>query len=263
MEMSICKIWVKSIASNNFWCIRPTGRMKIDFRFWMLLDYTMILGWTVGIRLFGQYHKLSMIISCTVRVIYYNNRDSPITILPCMCITQETFIDIVMSWYDHYCADANILILSYLPCWSYICSTIAFIMSKSFVCKFVLLMLNVFILVHKWFIWMVVVCHVFCILCCICIFYHVLCQKWQNKYVKSLYDEHIYDRNIIIERFTCEHSYENRRWILKLIILMLQQREYSKCIFNIIWNYCIMFSLIFHDIYTPMDWAIICQGDGV
>ena len=65
-----------------------------------------------------------------------------------MCITQETFIDIVVSWCDHYCADANILILSYLPCWSYIFSTIAFIMWKSFVCKFVLLMLNVFILVH-------------------------------------------------------------------------------------------------------------------
>ena len=35
--------------------------------------------------------------------------------------------------------------------------TIAFIMWKSFVCKFVLLMLNIFILVHKWFIWMVVI----------------------------------------------------------------------------------------------------------
>ena len=125
--------------------------------------------------------------SCTVRIIYYDNRDSPITVLPCMCITQETFIDIVMSWYDHYCADSNIFILSYLPCWSCIFFTIAFIMRKSFVCKFVLLMLNIFILVHKWFIWMVVICHVFyCILCCICIFYHVLCQKWQNKAVKSI-----------------------------------------------------------------------------
>ena len=104
-----------------------------------------------------------------------------------MCITQETFINTVMSWYDHYCADANIFILSYLPCWSGIFFTIAFIMWKSFVCKFVLLMLNKFILVHKWFIWMVVICHVFyCILCCICIFYHVLCQKWQNKAVKSI-----------------------------------------------------------------------------
>ena len=99
--------------------------------------------------------------SCTVRIIYYDNRDSPITVLPCMCITQETFINIVMSWYDHYCADANIFILSYLPCWSCIFFTIAFIMWKSFVCKFVLLMLNKFILVHKWFIWMVVICHVF------------------------------------------------------------------------------------------------------
>ena len=126
--------------------------------------------------------------SCTVRVIYYDNRDSPVTVLPCMCITQETFIHIVMSWYDHYCADANILILSYLPCWYCKFSTIAFIMWKSFVWKFVLLMLNIFILVHKWFIWMVVICHVFyCILCCICIFYHVLCQKWQNKSVKSLW----------------------------------------------------------------------------
>ena len=124
--------------------------------------------------------------SCTVRIIYYDNRDSPITVLPCMCITQETFMNIVMSWYDHYCADANIFILSYLPCWSCIFFTIAFIMWKSFVCKFVLLMLNKLILVHKWFIWMVVICHVFyCILCCICIFYHVLCQKWQNKAVKS------------------------------------------------------------------------------
>ena len=126
--------------------------------------------------------------SCTVRILYYDNRDSPITVLPCMCITQETFINIVMSWYDHYCADANIFILSYLPCWSCIFFTIAFIMWKSFVCKFVLLMLNKFILVHKWFIWMVVICHVFyCILCCICIFYHVLCQKWQNKAVKSIF----------------------------------------------------------------------------
>ena len=109
--------------------------------------------------------------SCTVRIIYYDNRDSPITALPCMCITQETFIDIVMSLYNHYCADANIFILSYLLCWSCIFLTIAFIMWKSFVCKFVLLVLNIFILVHKWFIWMVVICHVFyCILCCICIF---------------------------------------------------------------------------------------------
>ena len=106
-----------------------------------------------------------------VRIIYYDNRDSPITVLPCMCITQETFINIVMSWYDHYCTDGNIFILSYLPCWSCIFFTIAFIMWKSLVCKFVLLMLNKFILVHKWFIWMVVICHVFyCILCCICIF---------------------------------------------------------------------------------------------
>ena len=111
------------------------------------------------------------IMSCTVRIIYYDNRDSPITVLPCMCITQETFINIVMSWYDHYCTDANIFILSYLPCWSCIFFTIAFIMWKSLVCKFVLLMLNKFILVHKWFIWMVVICHVFyCILCCVCIF---------------------------------------------------------------------------------------------
>ena len=128
-----------------------------------------------------------MIISCTVRVIYYDNRNSLITALPCMmCITQDIFTDIVMSWYDHYCADANILISSYLPCWSCIFSTIVFIMWMSFVCKFVLLMLSVFILVHKLFIWMFVICHVFyCILCCICIFYHVLCQKWQNKSVKS------------------------------------------------------------------------------
>ena len=115
------------------------------------------------------------------------------TVLPCMCITQETFINIVMSWYDHYCADANIFILSYLPCWSCIFFTIAFIMWKSFVCKFVLLMLNKFILVHKWFKWMVVICHVFyCILCCIWIFYHVLCQKWQNKAVKSIIYIYIY-----------------------------------------------------------------------
>ena len=138
------------------------------------------------IRLLGKY-KTSMIMSCTVRIIYYDNRDSPITVLPCMCITQETFIDIVMSWYDHYCADSNVSILSYIPRWSCIFFTVAFIMRKSFVCKFVLLMLNIFILVHKWFIWMVVICHVFyCILCCICIFYHVLCQKWQNTTVKSL-----------------------------------------------------------------------------
>ena len=32
-------------------------------------------------------------------------------------------------------------------------------------------LLNIFILVHKWLIWMAVICHVFyCILCCICIF---------------------------------------------------------------------------------------------
>ena len=50
-----------------------------------------------------------------------------------------------------------------------------------------LILYYIFILVHKWSIWMVVICHVFyCILCCICIFYHVLCQKWQNKSVKSL-----------------------------------------------------------------------------
>ena len=106
-----------------------------------------------------------MIISCTVRVIHYDNRNSPIIVLPCMCITQDTFIDIVMSWYDHHCADANILILFYLPCWSYIFSTIAFMMWKSFVCKFVLLMLNVFILVHKWFMW------IFCYMPCILLYF--------------------------------------------------------------------------------------------
>ena len=112
-----------------------------------------------------------MIISCTVRVICYDNRNSPVTVLTYMCIIQDTFIDIVMSWYDHYCADANILILSYLPCWSYIFSAIAFIMWKSFVCKFVLLMLNVSILVHIDSFGCFVICHVFyCILCCICIF---------------------------------------------------------------------------------------------
>ena len=131
---------------------------------WGCIDETRILGWTIGIRLFGQYHKISIIVSCpTVRVIYYDNRDNPITVLPCMCITQETFIDIVMSWYDHHCTDANVLILSYLPCWSYIFSTISFIKWKSFVCKFVLLMLNVFILVHKQFIWIL---NMPCILLC-------------------------------------------------------------------------------------------------
>ena len=138
-------------------------------------------------RLFGQCHKISMIISCTVRVICYDNRNSPVTILTYMCITQDTFIDIVMYWYDHYCADANIPTLSYLPCWSYILSTIAFIMWKSFVCNFVLLKLNIFILAHNDSYGCFIICHVFyCILCCICIFYHVLCQKWKNKSVKSL-----------------------------------------------------------------------------
>ena len=125
-------------------------KIRTEHIIWCYIDETRILGWTVGIRLFGQYHKISMIISCTVRVIYSDDRDSPITVLLCMYITQETFIDSVTSWYDHYCADANILILSYLPCWCYVFSTIAFIMWKSFVCKFVLPMLNVFILVHKW-----------------------------------------------------------------------------------------------------------------
>ena len=138
-------------------------------------------------RLFGQCHAISMIISWTVRDICYDNRNSPVTVLTYMCIAQDTFIDIVMSWYDHYCADANIPTLSYLPCWSYILSTIAFIMWKSFVCKFVLLMLNVFILAHNDSNGCFIICHVFyCILCCICIFYHVLCQKWQNESVKSI-----------------------------------------------------------------------------
>ena len=138
-------------------------------------------------RLFGQCHKISMIISWTVRVICYDNRNSSITVLTYVCITQDTFIDIVMSWYDHHCADANIPTLYYLPCWSYILSTIAFIMWKSFVWKFVLLMLNVFILAHNDSYGRFIICHVFyCILCCICIFYHVLCQKWQNKSVKSM-----------------------------------------------------------------------------
>ena len=122
-------------------------------------------------RLFGQCHDISMIISWTIRHICYDNRNSPVTVLTYMCITQDTFIDIVMSWYDHYCADANIPTLSYLPCWSYILSTIKFIMWKSFICKFVLLMLNVFILAHNDSYGCFIICHVFyCILCCICIF---------------------------------------------------------------------------------------------
>ena len=129
-----------------------------------------------------------MIISCTVRVISYDNRNNPATVWTYMCITQDTFIDIVMSWYDHYCADANILILSYLPCWSYILSTIAFILWKSFVCKFVLVMWNVFILVHNDLYGCFVICYVFyCIICCICIFYHELYQKWQ----KNLWNQSI------------------------------------------------------------------------
>ena len=106
-----------------------------------------------------------------IRVICYDYRTSPVTVLTYMCITQDTFMNIVMSWYDQYCADANIPILSYLPCWSCILSTIAFIMWNSFVCKFVLLMLNVFILGHNDSYGYFVICHVFyCILCCICIF---------------------------------------------------------------------------------------------
>ena len=170
-----------------------------------------------------------MIIPCTVRVIYYDNRDSPITVLTCMCITQETFIDIVTSWYEHYCADANILILSYLPCWSYVFSTIAFIMWKSFVCKFVLPMLNVFILMHKWFIWMVVICHVFyIILCFICIFYHVLCQKWQNKSVKSYsccwgYCIQVWDKTMVRLLFKTQNklvSIKSPHWKIKVSNLL-------------------------------------------
>ena len=112
---------------------------------WGYIDETMVLGQTFGMRLFGQCHNISMIRSCMVRVILYDKRNSPVTVLTYICITQDTFIDIVMSWYDHHCADANTPTISYLPCWSYILSTIAFIMWKSFVCKFVLLMLNVFI----------------------------------------------------------------------------------------------------------------------
>ena len=37
-----------------------------------------------------------------------------------MCITQDTFISIVMSWYDHFREDANTFILTDLSCWSYI-----------------------------------------------------------------------------------------------------------------------------------------------
>ena len=139
------------------------------------VDVEVQIHFLVYCKLYEESRK-SMITSCTVRVIHHDNRNSLITVLPCMCITQDTFIDFVMSWYDHYCADANILILFYLPCWPYIFSTIAFMMWKSFVCKFVSLMLNVFILVHRWFMW--IFCYMPCILLYFMLymyFYHVLC----------------------------------------------------------------------------------------
>ena len=58
-------------------------------------------------------------------------------------------------------------------------STIAFIMWKSFVCKFVLQMLNVFILVHKWFIWM------FCYMPMYCIVFYVVYVSFTIYFVRN------------------------------------------------------------------------------
>ena len=53
--------------------------------------------------------------------------------------------------------------------------------------------LNVFILAHNDSYGCFIICHVFyCILCCICIFYHVICQKWQNKCVKSVFSNALF-----------------------------------------------------------------------
>ena len=122
-----------------------------------------------------------------------------------MCITKDTLSDVVMSWYDHYCADTNTLILSFLPFWSYI------ILYYCFYHVEVIRMQVCFTHVKRihfsaWFIWMLCyqpmyfivfyviymlqlymyIIYVISMIYMYIYIYHVLCQKWQNKSVKSI-----------------------------------------------------------------------------